>query len=98
MSLSNFLRVEKQEDGRSVSYILHTVPPKFAIEVDPDYDPEGKPGIHFIKSLRLTNSWRGDYHRCFSLLNRAESFFRQSAGQGNPGARHASGGAGNGPR
>ncbi len=82
MSLSNFLRVEKEQGGRTVSYILHTVPPKFAIEVDPAYDPEGQPGHHFIKSLRLANSWHGDYHRCFPLLNRAETFFRQSASPG----------------
>ncbi len=88
MSLSHFLRVERRVGGRPVSFILHTVHPKFAIEVDPDYDPEGASGGNFIKSLRLANSWHGDYHRCFSLLNRAEIFFRQSVAAGRgPGER-----------
>ncbi len=86
MSFSHFLRVEKQERGRTVSYILHTATPKFAIEIDPGYDPRSDSGSHFIKSLRLTNSWHGDYQRCLSLLGHAETFLRRAMDTPDAGA------------
>lgn len=78
MLFSNFVMVERDEGGVGRFFVTYSRDPRFSIEVDPAYDPLGKPGRGFIKSIRMNNSWNGDYHRCFSLLNEAEEFFRQS--------------------
>lgn len=78
MAYSNFLLVERTEGDISRFYVIHSCEPHFCIEVDPAYNPFGKTGIGFIKSIRIKNSWTGDYHRSISLAKEAEQFFRQS--------------------
>ncbi len=70
--------VKREEGTRTRLYVVHPQEPRFSIEVDPAYNPLGKSGSGFIKSLRVNNSWSGDYHRCLSLINQAEEFFRRS--------------------
>lgn len=78
MLFSDFLMVKRQEDSGCRFYVVHSSDPRFSIEVDPAYNPLGKTGSGFIKSIRLNNSWSGDYHRCLSLVKQAEEFFRHS--------------------
>jgi hypothetical protein len=78
MLYSNFVMVERNEGARSRFFVIYSKEPHFCIEVDPSYNPAGKLGHGFIKSIRIKNSWTGDYHRCLSLAKEAEQFFRQS--------------------
>lgn len=83
MLFSNFVMVQREEGAGCRFYVTHSREPHFSIEVDPAYDPCGKTGQGFIKSIRINNSWTGDYHRCLSLVREAEEFFRHSvAGTG----------------
>jgi len=78
MLFPDFLMVKREEGGTLRFYVVHSRDPRFSIEVDPSYNPLGKTGGSFIKSIRLNNSWSGDYHRCLALLKQAEEFFRHS--------------------
>lgn len=78
MARTSFLIVKRREGDGCLYHVVHSSEPKFSIEVDPAYSPFGKPGCNFIKSIRLNNSWSGDYHRCFALVRKAEEFFRRS--------------------
>lgn len=77
-SVSSFLLVTCREASGCRYHVVHSADPKFSIEVDPAYNPEGRAGGNFIKSIRLNNSWSGDYHCCFGLIRRAEEFFREN--------------------
>ena len=78
MPFSNFVMVKRERSDRPQFYVVYSQNPRFTIEVDRDYDPLGHPGRGFIKSIRINNSWTGDYHRCMALVNQAERFFRHS--------------------
>lgn len=78
MFFSNFVMVEREVDGSRCYYVTHIREPRFCVEVDPGFNPLEKNGGCFIKSIRINNSWTGDYHRCLSLVKQAEEFFRQS--------------------
>ncbi|HLS28493.1 MAG TPA: hypothetical protein VK041_07570 [Opitutales bacterium] len=75
---SNFYMVKRTRGQRDQFYVAHSRNPRFTIKIDPDYNPHGKPGLGFIKSIRLSNSWTADYHLCLRLVNEAENFFRLS--------------------
>lgn len=74
-----FFRVEQEVDGESRFYVVHSLRPRFSVQVDPGYDPEGKPGRGFVKALRIANGWGDDYRRCIGLINKAEAYFREEA-------------------
>lgn len=78
MLLSDFLMVRRDEGPTHRFFVVHARDPRFSIEVDPSYNPLGKSGAGFVKSIRINNSWTGDYHRCLSLVKQAEEFFRHS--------------------
>lgn len=78
MLFSNFVLVERNEGQTSRFFVVCSADPHFCIEVDPSYNPLGKIGKGFVKSIRIQNSWTGNYHRCTSLASEAERFFRQS--------------------
>ena len=78
MNYSHFLRVERDGRGRPRHYVVHTVDPKFAVELTPDCEAPDQIGRGVIKRLRVPNSWVGDYGRCANLLSAAQDFFAQS--------------------
>ncbi len=78
MLFSNFVMVRRDKGANFQFYVVYSQDPRFCIEVEPSYDPFGQAGKGFIRSIRINNSWTGDYHRCLSLVNEAEEFFRQS--------------------
>ena len=78
MNFSHFLRVERDGRGRPKHYVVHTVDPKFALELTPDREAPDKIGRGVIKRLCVPNSWAGDYGNCANLLSAAQDFFGQS--------------------
>lgn len=78
MLFSHFVMVKRDQGPEPRFYVIYSQEPHFCIEVDPSYNPLGKTGKGFIKSIRIKNSWTGDYHRCLALVKEAEEFFRQS--------------------
>jgi hypothetical protein len=78
MNFSHFLRIERDQRGRPRHYVVHTVDPKFALELTPDGAAPDKMGRGVIKRLCVPNSWAGDYGQCAKFLGAAQDFFAQS--------------------
>ena len=78
MNYSHFLRVEWDGRGRPRHYVVHTIDPKFAVELAPDREAPNQIGRGAIKRLRVPNSWTGDYGKCAKLVGDAQDFFAQS--------------------
>ena len=78
INFSHFLRVERDGRGRPKHYVVHTVDPKFALELAPDREAPDKIGRGVIKRLCLPNSWAGDYGTTAKFLGAAQDFFAQS--------------------
>lgn len=78
MDFAHFLRIEREEGGKSSHFIVHTRDPKFSLELVPDRDAPDKIGRGVIKRLCLPNSCMGDYSRYSKLITAAQEFFRQS--------------------
>lgn len=78
MSLAHFLRIERDESGRSKHTVIHVVDPKFSVELSPDGDAPDKVGKGVIKRVCVPNSWAGDYGKYAKLMSAAQEFFTQS--------------------
>lgn len=78
MNFSHFLRIERDGQGRPTHYVVHTVDPKFALELTPDREAPDKVGRGVIKRLCLPNSWAGDYGKTAKFLGAAQEFFAKS--------------------
>jgi hypothetical protein len=78
MSFSHFLRIERDEQAGSKHYIVHTVDPRFSMELTPDRDAPDKVGKGIIKRIWLPNSWSGNYGKCAQLIGSAQEFFSQT--------------------
>ena len=78
MSFSHFLRVESDEQAGSKHYIVHTIAPRFSLELAPDCEAPDKVGQGVIKKITLPNSWTGDYGKCAKLISSAQEFFAQT--------------------
>lgn len=84
MDFANFMRIEREEGGRTRHYVVHTRDPRFSIEIVPDDDAPDHMGKGVIKALRLPNSWAGNYSQCAKLITAAQEFFRRSLGEPAP--------------
>lgn len=78
MDFVNFVRIEREVDGRTRHYVVHTRDPRFSVEIAPDTEAPDKMGKGIIKALRLPNSWSGNYSQCSKLIAAAQEFFRRS--------------------
>lgn len=78
MSFSHFLRIERDEQAGSKHYVVHTIDPRFSMELTPDRDAPDKVGKGVIKRICLPNSWSGDYGKCAKLIGAAQEFFSQT--------------------
>ncbi len=78
MSFSHFLRIEREGKAGSKHYIVHTVDPRFSVELTPDRDVPDKIGKGVIKRIRLPNSWAGDYSKSAKLIGPAQDFFART--------------------
>jgi len=84
MNFAHFMRIEREVDGQIRHYVVHTVDPKFSIELMPDAESPDKVGKGVIKGVRLPNSWAGNYAHCVKLIAAAQEFFQQSFGEPVP--------------
>lgn len=73
-----FMRVEREENGRSRHYVVHVRDPKFALEIEPDPEAEDKVGAGVLKRVSVPNSWAGNYGQYAALVKAAQEFFRRS--------------------
>ena len=78
MNFAHFMRIEREVDGRTRHYVVHTVEPKFSLEIIPDGETADQAGKGTIKALRMPNSWAGNYSQCAKLIAAAQAFFEQS--------------------
>lgn len=84
MNFPHFLRIERDERGRSRHYVVHTVDPKISVELAPDGAAPDKIGRGVIKRVRVPNSWAADYAQYAKLMDVAQEFFAQSFGAPAP--------------
>lgn len=84
MDFAHFMRIEREVDGRTRHYVVHTHDPKFSVELAPDGDAPDHIGTGVIKALLLPNSWTGNYTQCSKLVTAAQEFFRQSFAEPAP--------------
>ena len=78
MDFANFMRIERQEGGRTRHYVVHLRDPKFTMEIEPDEAAPDQVGKGVIKRLRLPNSWAGNYGQYAKWLTAAQEFFQRS--------------------
>ena len=78
MNFPHYMRIERQERGRSRHYVVHVGEPKFTMELALDMEAPDKIGRGVIRRVSFPNSWAGDYGRCAQALLTAQEFFRQS--------------------
>ncbi len=76
--LSHFLRIEREEGGKSIHTVVHLKSPHFSMELIPDGDAPDKIGQGVIKRVCVPNSCIGDYSQYSKLMALAQEFFRQS--------------------
>lgn len=74
----HFMRVEREENGRSRHYVVHVRDPRFALEIAPDTEAEDRVGAGILKRVSVPNSWAGNYGQYAALVKAAQEFFRQS--------------------
>ena len=84
MNFAHFMRIEREVDGRTRHYVVHTVEPKFSLEIVPDEAAADQRGKGVIKALRMPNSWAGNYAQCAKLIGTAQAFFEQSFAEPAP--------------
>lgn len=84
MNFAHFMRIEREVDGRTRHYVVHTVEPKFSLEIVPDDEAPDHRGKGVIKALRMPNSWAGNYAQCAKLIAAAQEFFNQSFAEPAP--------------
>ena len=78
MTFPHFMRIERDQRGRPLHYVVHTVDPKFALELTPDTAAPDKIGRGVIRRLCVPNSWAGDYGKYGKMLGAAQEFFAES--------------------
>ncbi len=78
MNFAHFIRIEREEDGRTKHYVVHTQDPKLSVEIVPDGDAADAKGKGVIKRIRVPNSWAGNYSQYGRVIAAAQEFFQQS--------------------
>ena len=78
------MRIEREVAGQARHYVVHTVDPKFSLEIIPDEEAPDHVGRGTIKALRMPNSWAGNYAQCAKLIAAAQEFFTQSFAEPAP--------------
>jgi hypothetical protein len=84
MSVSPFLRIERDERDGSRHYVVHTLDPKFALELAADAEAADRIGRGVIKRVCVPNSWAGDYGKYAKHIAAAQEFFAASFAEPAP--------------
>ena len=83
MNFSHFVRIDREGRGLERHFVVHTLDPKFTLELTADREAPDQVGQGVIKRICVPNSWAGDYGQYGKLLSAAQEFFAQShAGPG----------------
>lgn len=78
MSFPHFLRIERDEQTGSRHYVVHTIDPRFSMELAPDREAADQIGQGVIKRVCVPNSWAGDYGKYSKFIGAAQEFFKAS--------------------
>lgn len=84
MDFAYFMRIEREVDGTTRHFVVHTRDPKFSLEIVPDNEAPDHMGKGIIRALRLPNSWAGNYSQCAKLIAAAQEFFHRSMAEPAP--------------
>ena len=86
MNFSHFVRIDRERRGLERHFVVHTLDPKFTLELTADHEAPDRVGRGVIKRICVPNSWAGDYGQYGKLLAAAQEFFAESnAGPGRRG-------------
>jgi hypothetical protein len=78
MNFSHFVRIDRERRGLERHYVVHTLDPKFTLELAADLEAPDQVGRGIIKRVCVPNSWAGDYGQYGKWLAAAQEFFAQS--------------------
>ncbi len=78
MNFAHFMRIEREETGRSRHYVVHTHDPRISIEIIPDATAPDRMGRGVIKRVCVPNSWAGNYAQYARFITAAQEFFLES--------------------
>jgi len=78
MNFSHFVRIDRERRGLERHYVVHTLDPKFTLELTADQEAPDRVGRGVIKRICVPNSWAGDYGQYGKLLTAAQEFFAES--------------------
>jgi len=78
MNFPHFVRIDRERRGQERHYVVHTLDPKFTLELAPDREAPDKMGRGIIRRVSVPNSWAGDYSQYGKMLTAAQDFFAQS--------------------
>ncbi len=78
MNFSHFVRIDRERRGLERHFVVHTLDPKFTLELTADHEAPDKVGRGVIKRICVPNSWAGDYGQYGQLLTAAQEFFAES--------------------
>lgn len=85
MNYPHFTRIERETaGGESRHFVVHSQDPKLAIELAPDPSAPDRVGDGLIRSVRVPNSWAGQYSQYAQIIARAQAFFRASFADATP--------------
>ncbi len=87
--VAQFVRIDREQRGKSRHFVVHTGSPAFTLELAPDADAPDPAGHGVLKRLCVPNSWAGDYGKYARFIGLAQEFFAQSgaADEGAPAPR-----------
>lgn len=78
MNFTHFMRVEREMDGQTKHFVVHTQDPKLAVEIMPDEEASDRRGKGIIKRIRVPNSWAGNYSQYSRIIAAAQEFYQHS--------------------
>ena len=78
MNFPHFLRIERDGSGGPRHTVVHLADPKFSMDIVPDREAPDRIGRGVIRSVRVPNSWAGDYGQYAPWFTAAQEFFAQS--------------------
>jgi len=85
MNFPHFTRIERETaDGGSRHFVVHSQDPKLSIEFAPDKGAPDSVGNGVIRSVRVPNSWAGQYSQYAQIIAKAQAFFSASFAEATP--------------
>lgn len=85
MNFPHFTRIERETaGGESRHFVVHSHDPKLAIEFARDKSAPDNVGDGVIRSVRVPNSWSGQYSQYAQIIAKAQAFFNASFADATP--------------